>query len=164
MVEHAEVESASFTIACIVCSMMTIVTPSRFTWRMMASDVLERIVPEPRQGLVEQQEPRPRRERPRELHQAELLGRQPACDRVRLLVREPDARQRRERERFRFRVGRRADVRAGDHVLEHRHARERAHHLERAADALPADLVRLQADEPGAFEPDAARRRARGTR
>ena len=73
-------------MACMVCSMITMVTPSRFTCRMIAQDIFELVVPEAGQRLVEQQQPRARRERARELHQAELLGGQSAGERMGLLV------------------------------------------------------------------------------
>ena len=56
--------------------------------------------------------------------------------------------------RERSRAGRRRDVGADDCILKHRHARERAHRLERAAHAEAAYPVRLQADEVGSGKHD----------
>ena len=62
--------SASFTIACIVCSMMTMVTPSRLHAPDDVQHVDKLVMPEAGQRLVEQGKPRARRQRAGKLHEA----------------------------------------------------------------------------------------------
>ncbi len=151
-------------MACMVCSMITMVTPSRLTRRMIAKHLDELVVAEPGQRLVEQEEPRARRQRARQLHEAELLGGQAPGDRMGLGIGETDTRERRIGVALGLHVGPGAAVGADDHVLEHGHAREGAHHLEGAADAAPADRVRLQADQARSGKTHARRPGARGSR
>ena len=98
------------------------------------------------QRLVEQEELRPRRQRPRQLHEPELDIGQPARDRLGV-AREADPLQGRPRQLQRLAVTGGRHVGADDHVVEHAHAREGADHLERPSDAEPADCARLESHE-----------------
>ena len=73
-----------------------------------------------------------------------------------LRVGEADALERRIGVALGLGVGRGADIGADDHVLQHGHAREGAHDLKGAADAEPADRMRLQADQVRSRKADAA--------
>jgi hypothetical protein len=71
---------------------------------------------------------------------------------MRLRVRHADAAQRVERKLFGLRVGFGADEGADHDVLQHGHARERAHHLPGPPDAARADRVRLEPADRAAGE------------
>ena len=73
-----------------------------------------------------------------------------------LLVGHSDALERLVGERLGLVIGLGADERADHDVLEHGHARKRAHDLEGAADAACANLVRLQTADLCAGETHAA--------
>ena len=147
--------STSFIMACMVCSMITMVTPSSVDPPDDRQHVGELVVAEPGERFVEQQQARTRRERARELHQTELLRGQPAGEGVGLGVGEADAFECRIGVALGLRVGRGGRIGADDDVFQHGHARESAHDLERAADAEPADRVRLQSDQVRSGKADA---------
>src|SRR5262245_57264691 len=109
--------------------------------------VFKSIVPKPGQRLVEQQHTRARRECAGKLHEPQLLCGKSAGDRVRLLVGQPDTIERGHRKALGFNIASRADEGTDDDVFQHSHARERTYNLKRSADALPADIVRLESCE-----------------
>src|SRR3984885_11079486 len=104
--------------------------------------IVERVVSEASERFVEQQQLWARRQRARELHQAQLLGRQAACDGVGLLVRKANPIECLHRQPFGLRIAVRADEGADHDILQHRHARESTNDLKRSPDAEPADFVR----------------------
>ena len=102
-------------------------------------------------------------ERARQLHQAQLARRQLAGEAVRI-VGEADAGHGVGGKAARLGVRGGAHVGADDDVVGDRHARERPHDLEGAADAGRAQLVRLAPRDVAAVEHDLAGIRAAGSR
>ena len=80
-------------IACIVCSMMTTVMPSRRRRTQHIQHIVAFVAAQPRQRLVQQQQSRRAGQRPRQFHQPKLLvGQLPGGNPG--LVSQPDALQR----------------------------------------------------------------------
>ena len=113
---------------------------------MTADHLLGLGVAEAGQRLVEQQDARLPGERARQLHQAQLACVVSSPARRCAIRGQADAGDRLGGEPARLRVGVGAHVGADHDVVGHRHARERPHDLEGAADAGRAQLVRLAAD------------------
>ena len=106
---------------------------------------------QPRQGFVHQDQLRPARQGACELHEAKLLGREPARRSLRAMG-HANPRQSAFRRDPRLGVRDMRDISPDDDVLDQRHARERAHGLESARDARATEPVRLQPRHIAAFE------------
>ncbi len=116
-----------------------------------ALDVFRR---EPGRGLVEQQDPRAGRQRPRHLKQALLAIRQAVCRAVRDLRQADKFEQVADAE-----TGRGLPV--GDaHIVANAEAAEQLRSLKRAGDAAARNGRRVEARKRAAIEPDLARRTA----
>ncbi len=124
-----------------------------------AEDAVEIVVTEPGQRLVEQHQPRMRRQGASQLHQAKFARREAAGDRLGPGA-EPDPVERGQRHVARGGIVTRADIGADDDVFEDAHPGKGAHHLKRAADAAAADMARAQPGDrlAGEFGRAAARR------
>jgi hypothetical protein len=103
--------------------------------------------------LIQQQQSRPARERPRQLHQAQLLAREAARERLRSSS-EADSLESFTGCRERRGAGRLRNVGSDHRILQHGHASKGTHGLERAAHAQAADPVRLKTDQVGSGEHD----------
>ena len=144
--------------------MTTIVTPSTARRADHRQQLLDLAAAEPGERLVHQQEARPPGERAGQLHQPQFLGGEAGGESPRRAAARP-TRVERGLGGGECRAVRALDGIGADHrVLQYRHARERPHHLKRAADPEPADPVRLEADEILAIEDDPRPGRGRENR
>ena len=138
-------------IACIVCSMMTTVMPSRRRRTSTSSTSSHSSRPSPASVSSSSSNRGEPGQRPRKLHQPKLLVGQPLGGDTGLIG-QSDTLQCLRGRGDRSVIREAGAVRSDDDIVQQRQAGEAANHLEGAADAQPADLMDFLAEHGFAVE------------